>query len=154
MGREKSERWEDGEYYDLPQDYADMIGWEELSQIVWETYQKLTTEQQARCLILANNYGEAGSLNFYGTKYNLPQVVSFNDSYIFWAPESIDIEYLIKIGDSDNLEELFKQVGIVGRISTPHARQEGTPVYFCTDPKTDINPVYQEELQERLERYH
>jgi hypothetical protein len=154
MGREKSERWEDGQYYDLPQDYADMIGWEELSRIVGETYQKLTPEQQQRCVILANNYGEAGSVNFYGTKYGLPQVISFNDSYIFWAPESIDAETLIKIGDSDNLEDLFHRVEIVGRISTPHARQEGTPVYLCTDPKTDINLVYQKELQNRLDRYY
>jgi len=154
MGREKSERWEDGEYYDLPQDYADMIGWEELSRMVGETYQKLTPLQKARCLIMANNYGEAGSVNFYGTKYDLPPVISFNDSYIYWAPESIDAEYLIKIGGSDNLEELFELVDIVGRISTPHARQEGTPVYFCADPRKDINLVYQEELKNRLERYH
>jgi 4-amino-4-deoxy-L-arabinose transferase-like glycosyltransferase len=154
VGMEKFHRWEDGEYYDLPQDYADMIGWEELSRMVGETFQKLTQEQQARCVIMANNYGEAGSVNFYGTKYNMPPVISFNDSYIFWAPESIDAEYLIKIGDSDNLEELFDQVDIIGRISTPHARQEGTPVYFCANPKTDVNLVYQEELQNRLERYH
>ena len=154
MGKEKFHRWEDGEYYDLPQDYADMIGWEELSRMVGETYQRLTHEQQAKCTILANNYGEAGSINFYGTKYDLPTVISYSDSYIFWAPESIDGEYLIKIGDSDNLHELFNQVDIVGRISTPYARQEGTPVYFCADPKTDVNLVYQEELQNRLERYH
>jgi hypothetical protein len=154
MGMEKFHRWEDGEYYDLPQDYADMIGWEELSRMVGETFQKLTPEQQAKCVIMANNYGEAGSVNFYGAKYNMPPVISYNDSYIFWAPESIDAEYLIKIGDSDNLEELFNQVDIVGRISTPYARQEGTPVYYCADPKTDINLVYQKELQNRLERYH
>ncbi|KPL12544.1 MAG: hypothetical protein AMS26_17240, partial [Bacteroides sp. SM23_62] len=153
IGMEKFHRWEDGKYYDLPQDYADMIGWVELSGIVGETFLNLTPEQQAKCVILANNYGEAGSVNFYGLKYGLPPVISFNDSYIFWAPESIDADYLIKIGDSDNLEELFHQVEIVGRISTPHARQEGTPVYFCADPKRDVNLVYQEELQRRLEGY-
>ncbi len=153
IGLEKFHRWEDGEYYDLPQDYADMIGWEELTGIVRDAYIQLTPEQQARCVIISNNYGEAGSVNFYGTKYGLPRVISFNDSYIYWAPESIDAEILIKIGDSDNLEELFNQVEIVGRISTPHARQEGTPVYFCADPKTDVNQVYQDDLQSRLQRY-
>lgn len=153
MGREKTERWEDGEYHDLPQDYADMIGWGELSRMVGETYQKLTPAQQARCLIMANNYGESGSVNFYGTKYDLPPVISFNDSYIYWAPDSIAAAYLIKIGDSDNLGELFHHVEITGRISTSYARQKGTPVYFCADPKTDINRVYQEELQRRLKRY-
>ena len=153
LGMEKSQRWEDGEYYDLPQDYADMIGWEELSGIVARTFGQLTKKQQARCVILANNYGEAGSVNFYGRKYGLPSVISFNDSYVFWAPRSIHAETLIKIGESDDLGELFEHVRITGRISTPHARQEGTPVYLCTDPKTDINRVYQEELRQRLEKY-
>ena len=153
IGMEKFHRWEDGEYHDLPQDYADMIGWKELSGIVGEVYQELTPEQQARCIIMANNYGEAGSVNFYGTKYGLPRVISYNDSYVFWAPESIDAEYLIKIGESYTLEDLFHQVDIVGRISTPFARQEGTPVYFCAGPKTDLNQVYQEELRSRLDRY-
>jgi hypothetical protein len=153
MGIEKFHRWENGEYYDLPQDYADMIGWEELTVIVRRAYDRLTPEQQDKCLILTNNYGEAGAINFYGTKYGLPRVISFNDSYIFWAPESIDAEYLIKVGSSDDLEELFHRVEIAGRISTPHARQEGTPVYFCADPKGDLNQVYQEELQQRLSRY-
>ncbi len=81
-----------------------MIGWEELSRMVGETFQKLTPEQQSRCVIMANNYG---------TKYDMPPVISYNDSYIFWDP-----------------------------------------VYYCSDPKTDINLVYQEELQNRLERYH
>jgi 4-amino-4-deoxy-L-arabinose transferase-like glycosyltransferase len=37
IGLEKFHRWEDGEYYDLPQDYADMIGWEELIFMVQNT---------------------------------------------------------------------------------------------------------------------
>jgi hypothetical protein len=130
-----------------------MIGWKELSRIVGKAYQALTPEQRSRCIIMANNYGEAGSVNFYGAEYGLPRVISYNDSYVFWAPDSIDAEYLIKIGDSDNLEELFDQVDIVGRISTAYARQEGTPVYFCAGPKTDLNQVYQEELRSRLDRY-
>lgn len=153
IGLQKFHRWEDGEYYDLPQDYADMIGWQELAGMVGETYEKLTPEQQARCVIMANNYGEAGSVNFYGKKYGLPPVISFHDSYLLWAPESITADFLIKIGDSDNLEALFHQVEIVGRITTPYARQEGTPVYFCAAPKTDVNLVYQEALRSRLEQY-
>jgi hypothetical protein len=153
LGMEHFHRWEDGEYYDLPQDYADMIGWQELSEIVASTFGQLTPEQQSECVILANNYGEAGSVNFYGKKYGLPPVICFNDSYVFWAPRSIHAETLIKIGESDDLEELFEQVRLTGRISTPHARQEGTPVYSCAGPKKDLNLVYQGELQRRLGRY-
>jgi hypothetical protein len=150
---ENSHRWEDGKYYDLPQDYADMIGWKELCGIVAETYLSLSADQQTNCTILANNYGEAGSVNFYGKKLGLPTVISFNDSYIFWTPDSIKADHLIKIGGSHNLEELYENVEIVGRISTPHARQLGTPVYYCTGQKTDINRVYREELENRRNIY-
>ncbi len=150
---EKSFRWEDGKYYDLPQDYADMIGWQELAALVGETFTSLTPEEQEHCAIFANNYGEAGSVNFYGTPYGLPQVVSYNDSYLFWAPDSVDADFLIKIGDSDNLEELYDHVEVVARLSTPHARQYGTPVYLCKGQKIDVNTFYQQELKERRQRY-
>ena len=41
FGFESRLRWEDGKYYALPQDYADMNGWEELTQKVAKIYQLL-----------------------------------------------------------------------------------------------------------------
>ena len=130
-----------------------MIGWKELAEIVGKTYTSLSPEQQSSCVIFANNYGEAGSVDFYVTLYGLPPAISYNDSYIFWAPDSIKADYLIKIGRSDNLRDLYNDVEIVGRISSPHARQHGTPVYLCSHQKIDVNRFYQEELKERQQRY-
>jgi hypothetical protein len=149
IGMDNSQRWEDGQYHDLPQDYADMIGWKELADIVGTTWQSLSPEQQAACTIFASNYGEAGSVNFYGSKYGLPPVVSYNDSYLLWAPDEIRADYLIKIGDDPNLPNLYNRVEVVGRITTPHARQEGTPVSLCSDPKIDIGEFYKKELADR-----
>ena len=28
-------KWEDGKVHELPQDYADMVGWDELGKKVW-----------------------------------------------------------------------------------------------------------------------
>jgi len=149
IGMDNSQRWEDGEYHDLPQDYADMIGWEELAAIVGDTWQSLSPEQQSACSIFSNNYGEAGSVNFYGSKYDLPPVISYSDSYLLWAPDGIKAEYLIKIGDDSNLPNLYHKVEVVGRITTPHARQEGTPVSLCAEQKLDVNEFYKKELEER-----
>ncbi len=150
---EKAQRWEDGEYYDLPQDYADMIGWKELSTIVGEKYASLSPEQKSKTTLFANNYGEAGSVNFYGSRYGMPPVISYNDSYLFWAPDSIQAEYVIKIGGDDNLENLYNQVDVIGRIENPYARQHGTPVNFCSDQKIDVDMFYREELKQRRQRY-
>ena len=150
IGMEKSQRWEDGEYYDLPQDYADMIGWKELTGIVRDAYFSLTPEERQHCTIFANNYGEAGALNFYGKKDRLPHVVSFNDSFLYWAPDSVPFNIVIKVGESDDLLEMYDNVRIVSRISTPYAREYDVPVYLFKNPKTDVNKYYQERLfQER-----
>ena len=146
IGMEKSQRWEDGQYYDLPQDYADMIGWKELTYIVARTWNSLSPGQQAACTILSNNYGEAGAIDYYGKKLKLPAVISFQDNYLLWAPDSVRADYLIRIGDDDNLSNLYDSIVMVGEITTPHARQEGTPVHLCFKPRLDIDSLYRAEL--------
>ena len=148
IGLENSQRWEGGDYHELPQDYADMIGWEELTQIVSDAYNSLTPAEKERCTIFANNYGEAGAINFYGKKLGLPPAISFNDSYLLWAPDSISGDILIKAGDSDDLVEMFNYVQIVGRITTRNAREEGLPVYLFKNPKTDVGKYYRDRLKQ------
>jgi hypothetical protein len=148
IGMEKSQRWEEGEYHELPQDYADMIGWEELTQIVSDAYHSLTPAEKERCTIFANNYGEAGAINFYGKKLGLPPAISFNDSYLYWAPDSIPGDCLIKVGTSDDVIEMYNDVKIVGRISTPNARENGVPVYLFKNPKSDFSNYYQVRLKQ------
>lgn len=90
-------RWEDGELYNLPQDYADMTGWKELVDIVGKFYQELPEQEKKHCLLYAENYGQAGALLYYGEKYNLPDPVSFNDNFLFRAPDSISNGPLIYV---------------------------------------------------------
>jgi hypothetical protein len=125
-----------------------MIGWEELTQIVYDAYYNLTPAEKERCTIFANNYGEAGAINFYGKKLGLPPAISFNDSYLFWAPDSIPGDVLIKAGDSDDMVEMYNDVKIVGRITTPNAREEGLPVYLFKNPKTDVGKYYRDRLKQ------
>ncbi len=73
-------RWEDGKEYPLPQDFADMLGWKELAAKVDKVYLEL--DDPAHTLVLCDNYGQAGAINFY-SKYGI-QAVSFNADYINW----------------------------------------------------------------------
>lgn len=148
IGMEKNQRWEDGIYHELPQDYADMIGWKELTDIVRDAYYSLSPEEREHCAIFANNYGEAGAINFYGKKYGLPRVISFNDSYLYWAPDSIAGDYLIKIGESDDLIDMYSDVQVVGRMTTSYAREQGVTVYLFKDPKIDVSKYYQDRLRQ------
>ena len=53
-------RFEDGTIHSLPQDYADMIGWEELTLVASKAYQK--AENPQKTIIFCNNYGQAGAI--------------------------------------------------------------------------------------------
>jgi 4-amino-4-deoxy-L-arabinose transferase-like glycosyltransferase len=72
-------RWEDGKDHALPQDYADMIGWKEMAHKTDSIYATLPGKENT--LILCDNYGEAGAINYYTKNKNI-NAVSFSADYI------------------------------------------------------------------------
>jgi hypothetical protein len=131
-------RWEDGKAHKLPQDFADMTGWKELSGIVTNTYMSLSIEDRQKCQIFASNYGEAGAIEFYTSKLGLPEPKSFSDNYLLWAPDSLDAQYLIYVEwDTATIKKLFKQIDFVGSIQDEYSREQGQRVFLCSKP-TDI----------------
>jgi 4-amino-4-deoxy-L-arabinose transferase-like glycosyltransferase len=74
-------RWEDGKDHELPQDYADMLGWKEMAHKTDSIVATLPAHEQT--LILCDNYGQAGAINYYSQNKNVA-AVSFNADYINW----------------------------------------------------------------------
>nr|WP_294947688.1 glycosyltransferase family 39 protein [uncultured Mucilaginibacter sp.] len=148
--------WEDQKQHPLTQDYADMLGWEEMAQKAAQAYHSLTPEQQKHAQIFADNYGEAGALHHFHKKYNMPDVVSLNSSFALWAPDNLDAKYIIYVDDDDNITarlapilESYKQTG---EVLTPLAREKGTKIYLLVNPSPKLNEVYKAELaKKRLE---
>ncbi|HEU4563247.1 MAG TPA: glycosyltransferase family 39 protein, partial [Gemmatimonadaceae bacterium] len=60
----------------LPQDYADMLGWEEQAAAVARVYRALPPEDRADAVVVGGNYGEAGAIDFYARKYGLPGAIA------------------------------------------------------------------------------
>ena len=135
--------WEDGKVHNIPQDYADMTGWNELAKLTAKAYHELSPVQQANCLIYAENYGEAGAVHFYGHAYNLPEPISFSDSYLLWAPDSVGNGALIyindEVGDIDKLFNSYREIGIINDVNF---RENGLKVFICTEPKPEFQPFY------------
>ena len=98
IGVEAAVRTNTGETGELPQDYADMLGWEEQVAAVARVYHALPPERRARAVIVAGNYGEAGALDYYGPRYGLPPVVSPAGSYWFFGPGALPGEVVVTIG--------------------------------------------------------
>ena len=148
LGIDVGRRFEDGSIHSLPQDYADMIGWEELTQIVKKAYEEVRDKET--CLIYGENYGQAGAVTVIGEKYGLPDAVSFHDSFRFWVPDKFnpDINTLIYINDElgSDVESLFSNIRLVGQINDIHAREFGTKVYLCSNPFRSFNTFWKEIL--------
>ena len=112
------------------------------------------THEKHRCTIFCQrNYGYAGAIHFYGHSYNLPEPVTFHESYVFWAPDTIAGEPIIYIFyNSDEMQQLFNNIEETGSVNNPWFREKGLKVFVCRNPKTDIQKVYIESIHN--ERSH
>jgi hypothetical protein len=137
-------RWEDGKIHGISQVYSDMTGWNELAGYVGKAYSELSKEEQDSCTIyVESNYGDAGAINFYGKKFNLPDAVTFLESYVIWAPETIPEGPLIYINNRiGDIKKLFNNVTLIGTVNDKYFRENGLMVFLCTDPAGDIRDVY------------
>jgi hypothetical protein len=148
-GIDLGRRFEDGSIHSLPQDYADMLGWEELTEITSKAY-KMIADKKAS-LIYCENYGQAGAINIIGKKFSLPEPISFQESFRYWVPSHFDpdITSFIYINGElgDDIQKLFSKITLVGRISNRDAREYGTAVYLCEYPKVSFNQFWTSRLK-------
>jgi len=137
-------RFEDNTIHSLPQDYADMLGWEELTTITDKAW--LMVPDKKAAFIYCENYGQAGAITIIGKKYGLPEAVSFHESFRYWIPERFypDITSMVYINDEpgDDVKQIFRKITKVGSIQNPDAREYGTSVYLCQDPVSDFNQFW------------
>ncbi len=143
-------RNENNQYSPLPQDYMDMTGWKELAALVSVAYNKLDSLQKKDCIIFANNYGQAGAIDFYGKKYHLPAPVSLNDSYIFWAPDSLTANnYIVTDNSLGDIPALFDNYIEIGAVKNIYFRENGLKIFLCQNPK----PVFNEFVKKRINEF-
>ncbi|MCB2379249.1 glycosyltransferase family 39 protein [Hymenobacter sp. BT635] len=133
-------RWEDGKNHELPQDFADMISWREMAGLALQGYRQLTPDEQRHLIIITDNYGEAGALNFYNHG-RMPAAVSYNADYVYWFPR-LDSLRVVMLVTEDALEAddaiHFASSQLVGRVQNPLAREKGTFVYLLRQPDAAI----------------
>ncbi len=143
-------RFEDNSIHSLPQDYADMLGWEELTSIADKAWKMIPDKKAA--FIYCENYGQAGAVTVIGRKYGLPEAVCFSESFRYWVPEKFDpdITSVIYINDElgEDVKQVFRSVVKVGAITNPDAREYGTSVYLCSNPAGSFNRFWRLRLEE------
>ena len=99
----------------LPQHYADQFGWEEIVAKVNEAYLKLPPQERPGCAIFAQDYGQAGAIDFLGRRHGLPPALSGHQTYYLWGPRGYSGNCMIVLDDSkEKLESMFEHVEYVG----------------------------------------
>ncbi len=148
-------RWEDGKKHEISQVYADMTGWTALAGLVAKAYNDLPETEKPVCTIYGvRNYGYAGAVNFYGKKFNLPEAITFLDSYTLWAPDTIPKGPLIYINSGmDDLTSLFADIKEVGEVRDLYFREKGLKVFVCSQAKADIQDIYRKKAMEEKNTY-
>ena len=118
----------------LPQHYADQFGWHEIVSEVAVAWNRIPPDQRANCGIFAQDYGQAGAIDWYGPAYGLPASLSGHQTWYLWGPRGYSGNCLIVLDDSrEKLETLFNHVEFVGNSpDNPYALEKNILVFICT----------------------
>jgi hypothetical protein len=130
---------------DLPQHYADQFGWEEKVAATVQVYDQLTADEKRNCVIIGDNYGIAGAIDFYGRSQGLPPARSGHNSYYLWGPGDLPGEVLIAVGlDREDLEAFYDDVQEAAVAECVYCLPGSSrlPVYLCKKPKTTLQEAW------------
>jgi hypothetical protein len=131
----------------LPQDFADMLGWPERVALVAHVFDSLPPAKRAQTVLVGENYGEAGALEFYGPRYHLPAAVSAAGSYWFFGPGEKPGDVLITLGVSrEDLARLYDVVTPAAHLRNDWTVEEeqDLTVYVCERPRRTLQSIWPE----------
>ncbi len=106
----------------LPQHFGDMFGWPEMVEKIAQVYRALPPKDRVRAAIFTNNYGEAGAVDFFGSRYGLPKAISGHMNYFYWGPRQYDGAVMILVqGDRKETERLCASLEDGPQVGHPYA---------------------------------
>jgi hypothetical protein len=96
-------------------------------------------------VLIGENYGEAGAMEFYGPKLGLPRVVSAAGSYWFFGPGEKPGTVVISLGVTQHdMEQFFGRVTYAGRVLNDWGvpEEQDVSIYVGENPKATIQQVW------------
>jgi Dolichyl-phosphate-mannose-protein mannosyltransferase len=129
----------------LPQNYADMIGWDNIATTTARVYHGLPAAERDGCAILAGNFGEAGAIDYYGPSLGLPKAISGHNSYFDWGPRGYSGECVILIGnEGSEYRKYFGDAEQVATVESPLAMptEQRVPIYLCRRPVAPLAEIW------------
>ena len=135
-----------GEIIALPQDYADMLGWEDQVEATARVYHGLSPAEQQDAVILGTSYGRAGANDQLGPALGLPPAVSPVGSYWFFGPGTKPGKVLIVIGGTAaELQRFYDSVSlgakVIGAWRVPEEREVN--IWVARGPHQTLQEVWE-----------
>ena len=156
-------QWEDQKDHALPQDFADMLGWKEMTERVGKVYYALDDTERKQAVLDCGNYGEGGAVDYYGPALHLPPVTGDAASYLLWTPKDVyNNDVFILITDSrDDIHsdwiKQFRSASLMDSITTPDAREFGSYIILLKKPSDAFRKQwadYRESLMRETSVFH
>jgi 4-amino-4-deoxy-L-arabinose transferase-like glycosyltransferase len=145
-------RWEDLRDHPLPQDFADMLSWKEMTQKVAKGYASLDSTEKKQTLLFCDNYGEAGAVNYYGRAYGLPPAYSDNASFLYWLPDDFYAcnNLLLVTDDREEMQHAFihafASARLLDSITNPYAREYGSLIVLLKGPNEAFRKAFRDKI--------
>ena len=129
-----------------------MLSWDDMTRMVARAYGSLDSTEKAHTLLFCDNYGEAGAVNYYGSKYHLPPAYSDNASFLYWMPRDYDRFDVLLLVTDDSQEmqhrfiKEFKTAWLVDSIANRFAREHGTLIILLKGPSEAFRQAFREKI--------
>lgn len=120
---------------------AEMVGWDDFVTTV-----DGVSRAHPGATLLAENYGEAGSIELLGHDRGMPQPISGHMTYWYWGhPHGRSTETVVVGFDEATLRRWFGDVTQATVFRSPHGihnEEDGTPVWLCRDQLADWDTIW------------
>ena len=129
----------------LPQHFADMFGWEEMVAEIAKVYHSLPDSEKTDAAIYVQNYGEAGAIDYYRNKYDLPPAICGHNNYYLWGRRGMSGKILIIFGGRKaDHEQVYESVIEAARFTHPYVMpyENNQPIYICRGLKMPLEQVW------------
>lgn len=119
----------------LNYDAGETVAWPTFVAEIAGVYQRAVHHHPGRVAIVASNYGEAGAVDRYGGKHDLPSAYGVQNGFWMWGPPPTTATVVVAVGfDRDQLTPVFGSIRLARRLDN-HVQldddEQGAPVWVC-----------------------
>jgi hypothetical protein len=148
-------KWEDQQTHPLIQDFADMLGWREMTTKTERSYDSLTAKGYRNIEVYTGNYGQAGALQYYAKNDAFRQkVTSRNGTFLLWIHQPLRFSHVLLIDDewpevNEPVFQHFSKVVLLDSVANPLSRQLGDKIFLLENADSVAVQFVNAEIEEK-----